>query len=82
MMSHKAGAKYGMAVMPSLSPAVEGGDEEDAVAGAGDEGRCGRQAQLAAEPGAAKAGEGLEVEEAEVVATGGVERGADLAASV
>jgi hypothetical protein len=39
-------AKYGTAVTPSWSLAAGGGDEEDAGAGSGDEGRGGQQARL------------------------------------
>jgi hypothetical protein len=44
--SLEAGAKYGMVMTPSLSPAVGGGDEEDTGAGSGDEGRGGLQVRL------------------------------------
>jgi hypothetical protein len=44
--SLEAGAKYGMVMMPSLSPTVGGGDEEDTGAGFDDEGRGKLQARL------------------------------------
>ena len=44
--SLEAGAKYGMAVMPSSSPAAGGCEEEDAGAGDDDEDGGGREARL------------------------------------
>jgi hypothetical protein len=42
--SLEASKKYDTVVMPSLSPAAQGGDEEDASAS--DKGEDGREAQL------------------------------------